>query len=161
MISAILLPALALLANGAAVGPRQAETSATAIGMQAIPSGAPATQNFSSGAPQLNAEPPVTGDTPPALYGTRKIDIPFYRLYHGNINFFSKGQLNTPDQDTDVWGSQYDNVNQSACGIPDNAFSISKVAIHPYFLKYAGLDRKLDLYGVSFCTKFEFNLWMS
>lgn len=30
----------------------------------------------------------------------------------------------------------------SACGIPDNAYFQTKAAIHPYFLKYAGLDRK-------------------
>lgn len=30
----------------------------------------------------------------------------------------------------------------SACGIPDNALDQNKAAIHPYWLKYAGLDRK-------------------
>ena len=30
----------------------------------------------------------------------------------------------------------------SACGIPDNAYFQEKAAIHPFFLKYAGLDSK-------------------
>lgn len=65
-------------------------------------------------------------------------------MQHGNLKFFSKGQLNTADSDTDEWLPQgTDSAQQSACGIPDNAFSISKVAIHPYFLKYVDLSRKL------------------
>ena len=64
--------------------------------------------------------------------------------------FFSSGELNTPTGDTDQWintpatptQNGIDSANQSACGIPDNAFSGSKVAIHPYFLKYADLSRK-------------------
>ena len=63
---------------------------------------------------------------------------------HGDLKFFSAGQLNTADKDTDQWVPDgTDSATQSACGIPDNAFSISKVAIHPYFLKYADLSRKL------------------
>ncbi|KAL9124906.1 MAG: hypothetical protein Q9217_005818 [Psora testacea] len=34
-----------------------------------------------------------------------------------------------------------DSATQSACGIPDNAYLDTKVAIHPYFLKYADLSR--------------------
>ncbi|KAL8784381.1 MAG: hypothetical protein Q9213_003981, partial [Squamulea squamosa] len=34
-----------------------------------------------------------------------------------------------------------DDPKQSACGIPHNAYAISHVAIHPYWLKYAPLDR--------------------
>lgn len=65
-------------------------------------------------------------------------------IQHGNMKFFSAGQLNTPTGDTDEWLPQgTDSASQSACGIPDNAYSISKVAIHPYFLKYADLSRKL------------------
>lgn len=61
------------------------------------------------------------------------------------MKLFPAGQLNTPDNDTDLWQPQgQDSASQSACGIPDNAFSISKVAIHPYFLKYADLSRKLE-----------------
>lgn len=65
-------------------------------------------------------------------------------IQHGNMKFFPAGQLNTPTGDTDEWTPQgTDSATQSACGIPDNAFAISKVAIHPYFLKYADLSRKL------------------
>lgn len=35
-----------------------------------------------------------------------------------------------------------DDPKQSACGIPHNAYSISHVAIHPYWLNYAPLDSK-------------------
>lgn len=30
-----------------------------------------------------------------------------------------------------------DYANQSACGVPDSAYQASKVAIHPYWLKFA------------------------
>ena len=64
-------------------------------------------------------------------------------VQHGNMKFFSAGQLNAAGKDTDQWLPQgTDSAQQSACGIPDNAFSISKVAIHPYFLKYADLSRE-------------------
>ena len=63
------------------------------------------------------------------------------------MKFFPKGQLNSAGSDTDLWLPQggTDSAQQSACGIPDNAFTISKVAIHPYFLKYADLSRELPL----------------
>ena len=112
-------------------------------GMQTIPTTGKADNTFNNGAPLLAAEPPASGDTPPDIYGARTVDLPFYRLYQGNANFFSPGQLNTPTGNTDQWYPQgSDSANQSACGIPDNAYSISKVAIHPYFLKYADLSRK-------------------
>ena len=115
-------------------------------GFQEIPSSAQADNTFNNGAPLLAAEPPMETTQPmPAVYGSRSIDLPFGRLYHGKMKFFSKGQLNTPDGITDKWIDQpnvVDSAKQSACGIPDNAFSISKVAIHPYFLKFAPLDRE-------------------
>ena len=111
-------------------------------GFQTIPTTARTPGSFSNGAAVLIGEPPDTNDTVPDIYGARDIDLPFYRLYHGQINFFSPGQLNTPTGDTDVFASANDNANQSACGIPDNAFFDSKVAIHPYFLKYADLSRE-------------------
>jgi hypothetical protein len=89
----------------------------------------------------LEVEPPNTTDLPDSMYGPRDFDLPFYRLYGGNLKYFPAGELNTPTGNGDVWGKEYDNVNQSACGIPDNAFFISKVAIHPYFLKFADLSR--------------------
>lgn len=76
--------------------------------------------------------PPTVTDIPPAVYGARSVDLPFGRLYHGKLKYFKKGQLNTPNGRTDVWQPGVnDFANQSACGIPDNAFFPSKVAIHP------------------------------
>jgi len=109
--------------------------------LQYHPDVAPAPGSFSNGKPWVG-QPAEVGDPIPAIYGPRSVDLPFNRLYHGHMKFFSAGQLNTPDGNTDIWGSANDNANQSACGIPDNAFRASKVAIHPYFLKYAGLDRR-------------------
>ena len=128
-------------------------------GMQQIPTTAKADNTFNNGAPQLNAEPPQVSDTPPAVYGARSVDLPFGRLYHGNMMFFPSGQLNTPAGITDQWintpatptQNGIDSANQSACGIPDNAFSGSKVAIHPYFLKYADLSRKSS--RALYCTR--------
>lgn len=112
-------------------------------GLQSIPATGKADNTFNNGAPLLAAEPPGTDEIPPAVYGARDTDLPFSRLFHGNVNFFPAGQLNTPTGNTDQWVPQgVDSANQSACGIPDNAYSISKVAIHPYFLKYADLSRK-------------------
>ena len=111
-------------------------------GLQTIPSTASAPGSFNNGAPFLGGEPPDTNDSVPDVYGARDIDLPFYRLYQGTMNFFSAGELNTPTGNTDVFASENDNANQSACGIPDNAFFASKVAIHPYFLKYADLSRE-------------------
>jgi len=112
-------------------------------GMQSIPATGKADNTFNNGAPMLAKEPDGTDQIPPAIYGARDTDLPFGRLYHGNAKFFSAGQLNTPTGIHDKWVPDgLDSANQSACGIPDNAFSISKVAIHPYFLKYADLSRK-------------------
>ena len=60
--------------------------------------------------------------------------------------YFKAGEMNTADgiKDDGAVG-EADDAKQSACGIPDNAYSNSKVAIHPYWLKYAGLDRKTHL----------------
>lgn len=109
--------------------------------LQYHPDAARAPGTFSNGHEQVGKRND-SSVIPSPIYGARSIDLPFNRLYHGNMKFFPTGQLNTPDKNTDTWGSAYDNAEQSACGIPDNAFSISKVAIHPYFLKYAGLDRR-------------------
>lgn len=111
---------------------------------QSIPATGKADNTFNNGNYHLTSEPKVTSDIPPAIYGARSIDLPFGRLYHGNMKYFSSGQLNTPDGITDKYTPGVnDFANQSACGIPDNAFHQSKVAIHPYFLKYADLSRTL------------------
>ncbi|KAI4247184.1 MAG: hypothetical protein L6R40_001527 [Gallowayella cf. fulva] len=72
-----------------------------------------------------------------------KAGIPFSRANRGKLLFYGKGEGNTPDGVTDQWINQggVDDPKQSACGIPHNAYSISHVAIHPYWLKYAPLDR--------------------
>ena len=90
-----------------------------------------------------------------------KAGIPFSRANRGKLLFYGKGEGNTPNGVTDQWmydscprpdASSIDKSNsdqggiddpkQSACGIPHNAYSISHVAIHPYWLKYAPLDSK-------------------
>ncbi len=57
-------------------------------------------------------------------------------MFHGNISMFPQGQLNDPNSNKDEWTPNvYDFANQSACGIPDNAYLQGKAAIHPYSLK--------------------------
>lgn len=108
---------------------------------QKIPKTAKADGKFANGKPFMPGEPPKTGDLPNAMYNARDIDLPFGRLYHGNLNFY-KGTTNNPKSDKSTWGSEFDSADQSACGIPSNAHFISQVAIHPYFLKYGGLERE-------------------
>ena len=110
---------------------------------QSIPATSKPDNTYNNGDIQVKGITPTTSEIPPAIYGARSIDLPFGRLYHGKLKYFKKGQLNTPDGIKDVWRPGVnDFANQSACGIPDNAFFRSKVAIHPYFLKYADLSRK-------------------
>ena len=112
-------------------------------GWQQIPANSQkAPGQFNTDAPQETGEPLDTGNIPDDVYGARTIDLPFGRLYHGNMTFFSRGELNVPTSDKDLYTPTFDNANESACGIPDNAFYGSKVAIHPYFLKFADLSRK-------------------
>lgn len=137
------LLAAASLASGAVL--RRANPTLT----QDIPTKAKPDNTFSNGKPMLGSEIPTTAAVPPTnIYDARPIDLPFGRLYHGDMKFFRAGELNSPDGITDGWMGDpgvIDSANQSACGIPDNAFSISKVAIHPYFLKYADLSRKSSM----------------
>lgn len=114
-----------------------ASTFAQNATLQSIPATAKAPTSFSNGKPILIGEPPlVSADGQPSVYGARDIDLPFYRLYNGSLKFHEY------TNDVPTFGPQFDNANQSACGIPNNAWFISTVAIHPYFLKYAGLDSK-------------------
>ena len=109
---------------------------------QSIPVNGMTDNTCSNGKPILIGEPDQTTETPPDVYGARSVDLPFGRLYHGSMKFFAQGEYNSPDGITDQWAPGVnDFANQSACGIPDNAFYNSKVAIHPYFLKYADLSR--------------------
>ncbi len=112
-------------------------------GLQTVPPTAKAPNTFNSGTKTNKGMPPLSDTIPPAMYGPRSAaDLPFGRLFHGNMNFFQEGELNTPNALTNMGPPGHnDNANQSACGIPDNAWNPGKVAIHPYFLKYAGLDR--------------------
>ena len=115
---------------------------------QTVPTTQPKPDNtYNDDTPKLNVEPPVVADAVDPMFAAHPIDIPFGRLHNGSLKYFPKGQLNTPDGITDHWTPGInDFANQSACGIPDSAFYISKVAIHPYFLKYSpdnlGLSRK-------------------
>lgn len=103
---------------------------------QNIPATGKPDNTFDIGTFKLNSEPPVVPDIPPPVYGVRSIDLPFGRLYHGNMKYFKEGLLNPPSGLRDVFNPGVnDFANQSACGIPDNAFYQSKVAIHPYFHK--------------------------
>ncbi|KAK4694700.1 hypothetical protein P7C71_g2924, partial [Lecanoromycetidae sp. Uapishka_2] len=110
--------------------------------LQSIPAIAKPDNTFSNGQPEIiGGFPYDTGEIPPE-YQPRDIDIPFGRQFHGDLMMFPEGQLNQPDRNTDEWTPNiYDFANQSACGIPDNSYVQMKVAIHPYFLKYAGLDQ--------------------
>ena len=73
-------------------------------------------------------------------YEARDIDLPFLRNFKGAARFYR--HTNDPENQSSSWGAKHDNENQTACGIPTNAYWLSGVAIHPYFLKYAGLDRE-------------------
>lgn len=113
-------------------------------GNQKIPAKAKPDNTFSSGKAEIIGGFPYDKGSIPDVYQPRDIDIPFGRMFHGDLMMFPKGQLNDPNQNTGEYTpNAYDFANQSACGIPDNSYIQMKVAIHPYFLKYAGLDRKL------------------
>ena len=97
--------------------------------------------------PELNQHPSENVE-PPLEYQPRPFDIPFGLLTSGKLNFFKKSQLNDPTRATESGDSRpgkHDSAKNSACGIPDAAYATSKVAIHPYWLKYApewlGLSR--------------------
>ena len=112
--------------------------------LQQIPSSAKAPNTFHKTDISLERGQPTQVDTPlPEQYRAKDIDLPFGRILKGNVKYFQAGEMNTPngisDEDGQVGHADY--ANQSACGIPDNVYRDSKVAIHPYWLKYAGLDR--------------------
>ena len=112
-------------------------------GFQEIPTTAKADNTFSNGKDEIIGGFPFDDGPIPELYQPRDIDIPFGRQFHGNMSMFRKGEVNDPNFNTAQWTPNvYDSASQSACGIPDNSYLQMKVAIHPYFLKYAGLDRK-------------------
>jgi hypothetical protein len=116
----------------------------SAGGMQTIPQATKTPSKFSNGHDPLLSEPPDTRCQVPDVYVARKICIPIGRYMHGNLNFFPT--MDDPSKDTSVWGSDHGNGEQTACAISANAYFISNVAMHPYWLKYAALDRKLSFY---------------
>ena len=127
---------------------QQSAIPAASSAWQTVPSSQPKPDNtYSNGAAWRQGLPEDNSAPVPEIFNARDIDIPFRRLQQGNLMYFQEGELNQPDQITDVLSpNQFDFANQSACGIPDSAFFQSKVAIHPYWLKYApdglGLNRK-------------------
>ena len=122
-------------------------TLPTDPGVQAVPASAKPDNTFSNGAAEIIGGFPYDSGTIPDLYQPREIDIPFGCQFHGDLMMFPEGQLNQPGFNTDEYTPNlYDFANQSACGIPDNSYVQMKVAIHPYFLKYAGLDRELPYF---------------
>ena len=131
---------------------QQSATPAASSAWQTVPSSQPKPDNtYSNGAAWRQGLPEDNSAPVPEIFNARDIDIPFRRLQQGNLMYFQEGELNQPDQITDVLSpNQYDFANQSACGIPDSAYFQSKVAIHPYWLKYApdglGLNRRHDLF---------------
>lgn len=121
-------------------------TNPTDPGVQTVPLTGKAPNTFSNGQAEQTGGFPYDSGPIPDLYQPREIDIPFGRMFHGDLMMFPQGQLNNPNFNTDEWTpNQYDFANQSACGIPDNSYLQMKVAIHPYFLKYAGLDRESSI----------------
>ena len=130
----------------AGIAARQASSPSSNGPWQTVPSSQPKPDNtYHNGQPKLNTEPPVVPDAVDPMFAAHPIDIPFGRLHNGSLKYFPEGQLNTATAITDQWApGTNDFANQSACGIPDNAFFISKVAIHPYFLKYSPDDLGLS-----------------
>lgn len=122
-------------------------TQSTDPGLQTVPDTGKPDNTFNNGVAQLNTGPPWSSSLAPPLYQPREIDIPFGWMFHGNISMFPSSQLNSGGyMNTDSWDQNVvDSANQSACGIPDRAYFQKQAAIHPYFLKYAGLDRRSNL----------------
>ena len=89
--------------------------------------------------PVRTTDQPEIALTQNPAYEARDFDLPFLRNFKGAAKFYR--HTNDPAATSSTWGVQYDNENQTACGIPTNAYWLSGVAIHPFWLKYAGLDR--------------------
>ena len=132
MWSSIFSSVCALSLAKAAIIPRQEQN------IQQYPEKAKAANTFNVGTEVYPGMPDEANGAPvPPIYGPRTIDLPFGRVFHGNMKLWRD------DEVSESINKHNDEAKQSACGIPDAAFGNSKVAIHPYFLKYAGLDREL------------------
>ena len=145
MLSVILLLAVCALHTQAVIMPRADPP------FQQVPLNATTPNNkFNNGTFHFKAQPAITTNKVSDVYGPRSIDIPFALLNFGTLKFFPPGQLNTPRALTGTFAPGVnDFANQSACGIPDNAYHPSKVAIHPYWLKYAPANLGLSSKSLS------------
>ena len=117
------------------------------VQLETIPATAKAPNTFHKiGVDWERGQPPQTNIPLPEQFRAKDIDLPFGRILKGAAKYFQAGEMNTPTGiiDEDGHMGQADYANQSACGIPDNVYRDSKVAIHPYWLKYAGLDRRFS-----------------
>ena len=110
---------------------------------QAVPTTAKPPNTFNNGTVMELGQPDEEPNAVlPDIFQPRPIDIPFGRLLYGKIKYYRQGEMNSVSDVKDVGVGTNDDAKQSACGIPDNAYQNSKVSIHPYWLKYAGLDSK-------------------
>ena len=71
-------------------------------GLQDVPDEAQLPNTFNNGESQNNLGLPWGTGSIPDLYQTREIDIPFGRMFHGNISFFGYGQYGG-DDNTATW----------------------------------------------------------
>ncbi|MDI1485621.1 MAG: hypothetical protein OHK93_003810 [Ramalina farinacea] len=69
-------------------------------------------------------------DEAPAVYSVRNDDIPFGLLSKGNLMIRN-------DHPPEQYKDQNQQANDTACGIPGSAYQHDKVAIHPWWLKFA------------------------
>ena len=147
-VTAITALAVSQFASSQYVGPPYHGPTLTDQPYQPHPTTANDPGTFCNGQDLLVGYDPDTLQIPPDIYAPREIDIPFHRVFYGQANFYKT--TNKPDTDSGIWGAEYDNANQTACGIPTNSYWGQQVAIHPYFLKYAPLDRKIlpDLHHI-------------
>lgn len=105
-----------------------------------------------SGAVRIGSAPDTAIKTPGVadaaqlqdpVYGVRDIDLPFNRVMQGQMSFYR--HISSPNDNAGgfpTFGPPFDSASQTACGIPSNAYWRTGVAIHPYWLKYVGLDRE-------------------
>lgn len=81
------------------------QAAAGSVGMQPIPSSPPADNTFSDGGKMIMNFTTLEGapNDDNGIYGNRDIDIPFGRLYGGNLMFFPETEQNNNITNTDLW----------------------------------------------------------
>lgn len=72
-------------------------------GLQDVPDEPKAPNTFNNGKPEDTCGMQWGTGPIPDLYQPRDIDIPFGRMYHGNISFFNYGEFNDPNDNTASW----------------------------------------------------------